>query len=119
GVMGPASWRNLEVAHFFEPQYYGPMVMAGFLLAVIPCLLLLILSLRLFVNFKFSKYVGFTMFVLWLLALLAVVYFSTTVAMDFREDAIYTEKDSIKSQPIYFLDMNDTRAIHKINGKSA
>ena len=118
GLIGPSSWQNWEIAHYFEAQYYGPMIVSSFLLTVIPLLLFLILSLKLFINFNFSKYLGFGMLSIWLIAFFAIIYFSTTIAMDFREEATYTEKDTIGLQPAYFLDVNNTRSMQKVDGKS-
>lgn len=118
GFLGPSSWQNMEIAHFLEPQYYGPTIIASLVLVVIPLLLLIILSLRLFMRFTFNKYMGFTMLTLWLLALFSIIYFSTTVAMDYREEATYTEKDSIGNWQAYYLDINDTRSFQKVNGRS-
>src|SRR5690606_18486123 len=66
GLIGPVSWQSFMPTNFISPEYYVPFLISCFIVAVIPLILLILLAMRVLSTVRISKYLGFSMLIIWL-----------------------------------------------------
>ncbi len=92
-------------------------LIAGFLSIFIPFAGLFYLLLRvLFEKKPMNNYLTTTLFLVWLASIGAIVFYSTSVAKEFRESSTIVEEKPLQKQPVYYLNENDVRVIRLKNG---
>jgi phage shock protein PspC (stress-responsive transcriptional regulator) len=103
--------------YLMNPSEVPFALIAGFLSVFIPFAGLFYLLLRvLFEKKPMSNYLTTTLFVVWLLSVGALIYYSTSVAKEFRESSTIVEEKPLQKQPVYYLKENDVRVIRLKNG---
>jgi phage shock protein PspC (stress-responsive transcriptional regulator) len=85
---------------------------SAFLTAFIPLLSIIFLTLKgIFNTASVSRSTGSTVLVIWLCSLCLFIYFSTQMALNFKDSAQFSENVSIQSakKNIYYLKLNDVK----------
>lgn len=100
-------------ALFVDPAYYQPLVWASFIAGAIPLLALILLSIRMISSVKISKYLGYSLLILWIVSIGFVIYYSTLISVDHSFDGKVVETETLQADSIYFLTMNDVTAVAK------
>lgn len=96
-----------------DPAYYQPLVWASFIAAAIPLLALILLSVRMISSIKISKYLGYSLLILWIISIGFVIYYSTLISVDHSFDGKVVETETLQADSVYFLTMNDVTAVAK------
>jgi len=95
-----------------EPAYRTPMLVSSLFVAIIPFLALLGLVIRILFNKNvIGRYTGFTMLVVWLIAIGFTTVYGTRTLNDFREESTVVEERPLEKQPVYHLSRNDLTVI--------
>ncbi|GAC1305799.1 MAG: PspC domain-containing protein [Mucilaginibacter sp.] len=84
----------------------------GFLAALIPVVSIIFLTLKgIFNTGSVSRSTGSTVLVIWLCALVVFIYYSTQIALNFKDSAQFSENIGIKpaKNNIYYLKLNDVK----------
>jgi len=103
--------------YLMEPNDVPFALIAGFLSIFIPLAGLFYLLLRvLFEKKPMNNYLTTTLFLVWLASIGAIIYYSTSVAKEFRESSTIVEEKPLQKQSVYFLSENDIRVIRLKNG---
>ena len=103
--------------YLMDPSDVPFALIAGFLSIFIPLAGLFYLLLRvLFEKKPMNNYLTTTLFLVWLASIGAIIYYSTSVAKEFRESSTIVEEKPLQRQPVYFLSENDVRVIRLKNG---
>jgi len=108
-VSGNTRYFNLP-ADFFSYQYINQVYIAALLLAVIPLASLIILIARLAFNtVSLSRSTGYTLLVVWISALVVLIYHGSIVASEFQESAGFTKTINLKptASQVYQLELNE------------
>lgn len=103
--------------YLMQPSDVPFALIAGFLSSFIPLAGLFYLLLRvLFEKKPMNNYLTTTLFVVWLASIGAIIYYSTSIAKEFRESSTIVEEKPLQKQSVYFLSENDIRVIRLKNG---
>lgn len=103
--------------YLMNPNDVPFALIAGFLSIFIPFAGLFYLLLRvLFEKKPMNNYLTTTLFLVWLASIGAIVFYSTSVAKEFRESSTIVEEKPLQKQPVYYLNENDVRVIRLKNG---
>ncbi|MDB5131366.1 MAG: hypothetical protein JWR02_1115 [Mucilaginibacter sp.] len=84
----------------------------GFLAALIPLISIIFLTLKgIFNTGSVSRSTGSTILVIWLCALVVFIYYSTQIALNFKDSAQFSENISIRptKNNTYYLKLNDVK----------
>jgi phage shock protein PspC (stress-responsive transcriptional regulator) len=84
----------------------------GFLAALIPLISIIFLTLKgIFNTGTVSRSTGSTVLVIWLCALVVFIYYSTQIALNFKDSAQFSENIGIKptKNNTYYLKLNDVK----------
>ncbi|WP_282636178.1 PspC domain-containing protein [Sphingobacterium thalpophilum] len=103
--------------YLMNPKDVPFALIAGFLSVFIPFAGLFYLLLRvLFEKKPMSNYLTTVLFIVWLVSTGALIYYSTSVAKEFRESSTIVEEKPLQKQAVYYLNENDVRVIRLKNG---
>ena len=103
--------------YLMNPSDVPFALIAGFLSIFIPFAGLFYLLLRvLFEKKPMNNYLTTTLFLVWLVSIGAIIYYSTSVAKEFRESSTIVEEKPLQKHAIYYLNENDVRVIRLKNG---
>ncbi|MCW8312586.1 PspC domain-containing protein [Sphingobacterium sp. InxBP1] len=103
--------------YLMNPNDVPFALIAGFLSVFIPFAGLFYLLLRvLFEKKPMSNYLTTALFIVWLASTGALIYYSTSVAKEFRESSTIVEEKPLQKQAVYYLNENDVRVIRLKNG---
>ncbi|WP_294348599.1 PspC domain-containing protein [Sphingobacterium sp.] len=103
--------------YLMDPSDVPFALIAGFLAIFIPFAGLFYLLLRvLFEKKPMSNYLTTTLFLVWLASIGAIIYYSTSVAKEFKESSTIVEEKPLQKQAVYYLNENDIRVIRLKNG---
>lgn len=84
----------------------------GFLAVTIPFLALFLWLIRvLFKTEKINNYLSLTIFAVWIVSIVAVIYFCVYAAQDFREKSTINVERKIQVQKIYSFSQKDVRVL--------
>lgn len=111
GFIGPVSWQSFLPTNFISPEYYVPFIFSCFVVVAVPLILLILLALRMLSTVKISKYFGFSMLIIWLIALFSIVYYGMTIGLDYAERGTYTEKITLAPDSVFHFSLNDLTTI--------
>lgn len=111
--IGIGAWDTAYVSYDFplfmiEDSMRTSLSVALFFIMAIPLLLLILLAIRLLFNKKIlGRYFGFSLLIVWLVALgLSIFYISKTV-VDFSEEATIRREITLSPQEYYRLDLRE------------
>lgn len=94
-----------------DPQYRTPLLWAAFFAAAIPLLVLILLAVRVLFNRKvMSRYFGFSLLIVWLVAVGFSISYITKTAIDFKEEATIMQEINLTPQSTYRLNLRDHNA---------
>lgn len=103
--------------YLMNPSDMPFALIAGFLSVFIPFAGLFYLLLRvLFERKPMNNYLTTTLFLVWLASIGAIIYYSTSVAKEFRESSTLVDEKPLQKQSVYYLKENDIRVIRLRNG---
>ena len=102
-------------ARFVDPAYYTPFVWVSYLASAIPMLALILLSVRMISDVKISKYLGYSLLIVWLTSLGFLVYYGSAISMDHAINGSVVEEVDLIPQPVYHLTMNDVRTTTRVS----
>lgn len=95
-----------------EPEYRTPTLISALVVAIIPIFALVALIIRiLFNNIMIGRYTGFTMLIIWLIAVGFTTVYATRTINDFREESTIVEEVNLEVHPVYHLSRNDVTVI--------
>lgn len=93
-----------------EPAYRNLLTISLFVAICIPLLTLLFLTIRVLFDRKvMGKFLGFSMLIVWLIAVGMSTYYIINTAIDFREEVAVIQERPLLAEPIYLLNLKDTR----------
>src|SRR5690606_13672336 len=93
GFLGSDTEMAMFPLNVIEPVYRTPMLVSALFVAVIPFLTLVALSIRILFNKAvIGRYTGFTLLVVWLIALGFTVVYAARTVNDFREESTVVEE---------------------------
>lgn len=102
-------------ARFVDPAYYTPFVWVSFLASAIPLLALVLLSVRMISDVKISKYLGYSLLIIWLTSIGFLIYYGSAISMDHAINGSVVEEVDLVPQPVYHLTMNDVRSTTRVS----
>lgn len=95
-----------------EPAYRTPMLVSALFVAIIPFIALVALVIRIVFNRSaMGQYTGFTLLVIWLIAVGFTTVYGVRTVNDFREESTVVEERPLERQPVYHLSKNDMTVI--------
>lgn len=94
--------------HVIPPAYFEAWLISALIVAVIPLVALIGLTLRILFNRTvIGKYTSFILLAVWLIAVGMTTYYGVATFKDFREISRVVEEHPLDPQPVYHLVMND------------
>ncbi len=123
GYAGSADINGIFPLNALRESLRPIVFVAAFLVLFIPLLGIIFFTLRVFFNNRtFSRSIGFSLLMIWILALGTGIFFIAKNATDFKEQASYSESISLKNNPnlVYYLQGGEERTLQEdisnING---
>ena len=93
-----------------DPDYRTILTISLFIAVCIPILTLLFLTIRVVFDRKvMSTFLGFSMLIIWLIAVGISSYYIINTAIDFREEVAVVQERPLLAEPVYLLNLKDTR----------
>lgn len=93
-------------------QFRNALMIAVFFVMAIPLLLLILLAIRVLFNRKIiGRYFGFSLLIVWLVAVGCSILYITKTAIDFKEEATITQEVNLLPQTIYRLNVRDNNTV--------
>lgn len=110
-LVGDIFYNGLPI-QFVDSSYQTAMLTAGFIVIAIPLFVILFLALRVLFNRKvMGPFLGFSMLIIWLVAVVfSIVYISKT-ALDFKEEVTITQEINLVPQSNYTLNIRDINTL--------
>jgi phage shock protein PspC (stress-responsive transcriptional regulator) len=95
-----------------DPQFRDTLMIAIFFVMAIPILLLILLAIRVLFNRKvMGRYFGFSLLIIWLVAVGFSIFYITKTAIDFKEEATVTQEMSLFPQATFRLNIRDNNTV--------
>lgn len=95
-----------------DPQFRDALMIAVFFAMAIPILLLILLAIRVIFNRKvMGRYFGFSLLIVWLVAVGFSIFYTTKTAIDFKEEATVTQETSLWPQTTYRLNLRENNTV--------
>lgn len=95
-----------------DPQFRDMLMISGFFVIAIPLLVLIFMAIRVLFDRKvMGAYFGFSMLIIWLVAIGFSVYYIAKTAVDFKEKATITQEVSLVPQTTYKLNVRDNNTL--------
>lgn len=125
-ILGLFIFYVFNMMNFFgleNPMFFPPLeVLAtndaiialtfGFLALVIPFLALVFWLVRiLFKTDKLNSYLSLTMFAVWIVSIVGIIYYCIAASQDFREESIVNVQKDLQPQEVYLFTEKDIRAL--------
>ncbi|MGK6352648.1 PspC domain-containing protein [Parapedobacter sp. DT-150] len=112
GFFGADADMAMFPLNVIEPALRTPMLISALVVAVIPFVALVALIIRILFNKSaMGQYTGFTLLVVWLIAVGFTAVYATRTANDFREESTVVEEQPLEKQAVYHLSKNDITVI--------
>jgi hypothetical protein len=90
------------------------IMLACFLTFAIPLLALILFTLRAAFNGRpIHRSVSFGLLIIWLLGISMGIFYIGKVSTEFKDEAAFTQETTLKSYPVYTLEMDKSRAFSK------
>lgn len=114
GLFALLGWSSAEVnftpVNAINPEYRPFLYFSAFLLIIIPIIALVFFAVRVLFNRTIlTRYVSFTLLIIWIGALCMGAYYGTKLGSEFKEEASFSETDDIEAFPVYHLRLNDAK----------
>jgi phage shock protein PspC (stress-responsive transcriptional regulator) len=109
---GAGHYNHLFPFTIVENEHARIIYISAFLTAFLPVLtIILVIIAALFNTKSFGRSTGTTLLVVWLCALVMLIYYAARVGANFRESARFTQTVAIKATPnnVYYLKYNDVK----------
>ncbi len=112
GFLGGENGMAMFPLNVIEPTLRTPLLISSLFVAIIPFFALVALIIRILFNKPvIGQYTGFTMLVVWLIAVGFATVYGTRTVNDFREESTVVEERSLERQEVYHLSRNDLTVI--------
>lgn len=112
GYLGSGHEMAMFSYHVIPAAYFETWLISALVVAVIPLVALIGLTLRILFNRAvIGKYTSFILLAVWLLAVGMTTYYGVATFKDFREISRVVEEHPLVPQPVYHLVMNDNEII--------
>ncbi|HWK57033.1 MAG TPA: PspC domain-containing protein [Parapedobacter sp.] len=112
GFFGNGVGMAMFPLNVIEPDFRTPMLVGALVVAIIPFIALVALIIRILFNRSaMGQYTGFTLLIVWLIAVGFTVVYATRTLNDFREESTVVEERSLEKHPAYRLTRNDMTVI--------
>ncbi len=112
GLFGSGTGMAMFPLNVIEPAMRTPLLISALFVAVIPIVALVALIIRILFNrVAMGQYTGFSILVVWLIAVGFTAVYATRTANDFREDSTVVEEQPLERHPSYRLSKNDMTVI--------
>lgn len=93
-------------------QFRNTLILAVFFMMAIPLLVLILLAVRILFDRKvMGRYFGFSLLIVWLIAVGFSIFYITKTAVDFKEEATITQEISLIPQSVYRLNLRDNNTV--------
>ncbi len=114
---------NREMAMFplnvIEPEIRMNLLASALVVVAIPLIALIGIILRILFEKQFmGKYVNFTLFAIWLIAIGVTTVYAVRTAKGFRQESTIVEQMTLSSEPAYVLSLNDSRITHLVDSQA-
>src|SRR5690606_16372980 len=90
-------------ANFIDPSYFTPFVWACFIAILIPLIALILLSIKMISALKISKYLGYSLLIIWITSIGFVTYYVSIIFMDHAIESSVVETTSLIPKNVYYL----------------
>src|SRR5690606_31542061 len=112
GFFGADAEMAMFPLNVVQPDYRTPMLVSALVVAVIPFIALVALIIRILFNRSaMGQYTGFTLLIVWLIAVGFTVVYATRTLNDFREESTVVEEQPLEPYPVFHLTRNDMTVI--------
>lgn len=115
-VLGIWSGADLPIFPFnvVNPEYQYALYISAFIVVFIPLIWLILFALRVLFNHStLNRNISFGLLIVWLLALSTGLYYGFKTGGEFKEEAIYSETQALKTYPVYYLELNEEKYLTK------
>lgn len=100
-------------SNFIDPEFFTPFIWVCFLAIAIPLITLVLLSIKMISSLKISKYLGYTLLIIWITSIGFVIYYASLISMDHAIESSVSETTTLTPEKVYHLTVNDIRSISK------
>ncbi len=111
-------WNSSEINIFpfnaINPEYRTSLFLSAFFLVTIPIAALLFFAFRILTNRKIlTRTASFVMLIIWLTALVSGIYYGSSLAAEFSEEATFQQTIALKPHNSYQLELNEAILLSK------
>jgi phage shock protein PspC (stress-responsive transcriptional regulator) len=95
-----------------DGHYSTAMYMSAFFALLLPLVAIILLTIRVAFNTRsLNRSVGYSMLIMWLVALGFTMYYGVQTSLDFKYTASYSQNISLKTTPdsVYYLKLNNIK----------
>ena len=97
-----------------DANYLPILMIACFVTIAIPLLALILLTVRAAFNGRpIHRSVSFGLLIIWLLGISTGIFYAAKISAEFKEEAEFTQETTLKSYPVYTLEMDNSRFFSK------
>ncbi|UIR55606.1 PspC domain-containing protein [Sphingobacterium sp. SRCM116780] len=119
GIAGITDQGVIEPLALIDPTQAPWALIAAFLAIAIPFAGLFYLIIRLLFNKRpMNNYLTTSLFLVWLVSLGGIIYYTGSVAKDFKEESKIVEEKTLERRSVYRITERDVRVI-KLNGNDS
>lgn len=110
---------NSEVTHYFpvnivNEAYLFTLTIAAFIILAIPLLALILFSIRVAFNSRpANKVLSYSLLIIWLGGVVTGIFYVAKISTEFKEGAEFTQVSTLKTYPVYSLNVNMARFFTK------
>ncbi len=112
-LFGYSNQPNSELFPFIaaiNPEYRSGIYFSAFVLVTIPLIALVLLAIRVVSNYRIITRTGsFALLVIWLTGIGTGIYYGTSLATEFAEEATFSKTIDLAPSPVFVLKVNDSR----------
>jgi len=101
---------NFLPTNFIDPAYFTPFIWVCCLTIAIPLIALILLSIKMISGLRVSKYLGYSLLIIWITSIGFLVYYGSIISMDHAIESSVIETSSLIPATVYHLSSNDIRA---------
>ena len=111
-------WNSSELPIFpfsiVNPEFQAAIYISAFLVVIIPLVSLILFAVRvLFNKSTVSKNGSFALLMVWLVALSIGIYYGFKTAGEFKQEARFSQTQSLKTYPTFYLQLNKDKFLTK------
>ncbi|SEN24807.1 phage shock protein C (PspC) family protein [bacterium A37T11] len=119
GFLGMDNDMAMFPFNVIDPSYRNGLLISALVTAIIPIIALILLAIRILFNKPvLGRYTGFSLLIIWVVAIGFTVSYSIRTLSDFREESTVVEERRLVKVPIFKLIRNDLTVVSQVPGTS-